>query len=313
MTDRKKRFSILVCIDGSHSSYQGLRYAIKFSLDNPDTDISLLYVRPADRGGSSEGLNMGLARENLLDWDLELPGLKSLKKARDILIDRGFLGEDWEAENIEKRSRGSRLGDHAVSYLSKKTGQHICLIVRIASSVLAGILDEAHFAYYDMVIVSSSDEEMAGPGAIDNYTAVSVATEHTGTVVLSRELAEGHGHLVCLTKEPTSIGLALRDAEYAIRCGCPVHLYAVAESDDQITATKAILEKAEKALIKNDYAVASVSMEVGDPTRRIIDKGKNYSLIVMSATKKSFLQRMFLGSISHAVLKKAKTSVMIIR
>ena len=122
MADQEHRFKLLVCIDGSTSSYQGLRYAIKFSADNPDTDIALLYVRPADGGGSSEGLNMGLARENMLDWDLELPGLKSLKKARNILLENGILGDEWEAENIHKKSRGSRLGDHISAIYAKKQG-----------------------------------------------------------------------------------------------------------------------------------------------------------------------------------------------
>ena len=313
MTDQEKRFSILVCIDGSQSSFQGLRYAIKFSLDHPDTDISLLYVRPTDRGGSSEGLNMGLARENLLDWDLELPGLKSLKKARDILLENGFLGDDWETEEIQKKSRGSRLGDHVVNYLSEKNGQHISLIVRIATSVLAGILDEAHYVDYDLVIVSAGDEGLTGLGAIDAYTAVSVATEHNGTVILSRELEEGHGHLVCITNDPSSNKLALQDAEIAARCGCPIYLYAVAESNEDKKQMQAILDETKKALEDEGYRVSGMSMDVGDPVGRIIEKGKDHSLIVMAATKKSILKRMFIGSISHAVLKKAKTSVMIIR
>ena len=72
----ENRFNVLVCIDGSDESYRGLRYATKFSLDYDDTDITLLYVRPADRGSASEGLNMSVTRENLLDWDMDLPGLK---------------------------------------------------------------------------------------------------------------------------------------------------------------------------------------------------------------------------------------------
>ena len=48
MSDSKKHmFNILVCIDGSEEGYRGLHYAIKFSLDHPDTDIALLYVRSA--------------------------------------------------------------------------------------------------------------------------------------------------------------------------------------------------------------------------------------------------------------------------
>ncbi len=313
MTDQERRFKLLVCIDGSPSSYQGLRYAITFSLDTPDTDIALLYVRPADTDGSSEGLSMALARENMLDWDLELPGLKSLKKARDILLENGILGEEWEAENIHKRSRGSRLGDHMLSYLCKKTGQHIELIVRISSSVLAGILDEAHHVQYDIVIVSASDDERVGLGAIDNYTAISVATEHNGTVILSRGLEQGHGHLICITSDPVSIKMALQDAEIASRCGCPIELYAVAETADEEKQTQETLDKTKQALEKTGYAVNGMHMDIGDPVGRIIENGLDHSLIVMAACETSMLKRMFLGSVSHAVLKKARSSVMIIR
>ncbi len=239
--------------------------------------------------------------------------MKSLKKARNILLENGILGEEWEAENIHKRSRGSRLGDHVVSYLCKKTGQHIALIVRISSSVLAGILDEAHEESYDIVIVSASDDEMTGLGAIDNYTAISVATEHNGTVILSRGLEEGHGHLVCITSDPASIKMALQDAEIATRCGCPIELYAVAETSDEKKQTQETLDHAKQALEEAGYAVSGSHMDMGDPVGRIIENGRDHSLIVMAACEKSMLKRMFLGSVSHAVLKKAKTSVMIIR
>ena len=312
MTDKKQRFNILVCIDGSPSSYRGLRYALKFSMDDTDTDISLLYVRPTDRSGSSEGLNMELARENMLDWDLELPGLSSLKKARDILIENELLGEDWEDKDISKKYRGSRLGDHILQYYNKSSGQKISLIVRVESSVLVGILNEAHYTKYDLVIVSASDDDRGG-ATIDNRTAVGVASEHDGTVIIARELEAGHGHLVCMTNSKTSLGLALLDAEIAARCGCPIHLYAVAPTQEQKNATEKMLKTAKKTLEDHGYAVASVQMELGDPVARIIEHGKSHSLIVMAPSKHSFLKRMFLGSISNAVLKKASNSVMIVR
>ena len=313
MSEAKKQFHVLVCIDGSQASYQGLRYALKFSVDHSDTDISLLYIRPNDRSGSSEGLNMDMARENMLEWDLELPSLRALKKARNILVERGFLDDEWQAEELQKKSRGSRLGDHVVSYLSAKTGQHISLVVRVSSSVLAGILDEAHENHYDLVVVSASDYDSGGPGSIDNYTAVSVATEHNGTVILARELEAGHGHFVCITNAEASVKMALKDAAIAARCGCPIYLYAVAESEDKRKQTEETMDAVKEALSKEGFEVADSSIEVGDPAGRIIEHGKKHSLIVMAATEKSRLQRIFMGSISHEVLKKAKNSVMIIR
>ncbi len=307
-----ERFSILVCIDGSDESLRGLHYAIKFSLDRADTDISLLYVRSAEQVRSG-GLNMSLSREIMLDWDLELPGLRCLKIARDMLVESGFLGEEWEAEEIDKKARGSRLGDHTVKYTSARTGQHISLILREASSVLSGILDEAHFYHYDIVIVSASDGTGRGIGQIDQMTAISVATEHDGTVIMVRELEEGHGHLVCVNESEMTLDMVRKDAEYASRCGCPIYLYAVAEDEEQVDSAKRALDKAELLIEQMGFGVLAKDMDIGDPVQRIIEKGRPYSLIVMAATSRSTLRRLFMGSVTHDVLKKAKNSVMIIR
>lgn len=314
MSDSNKHmFNILVCIDGSEEGYRGLHYAIKFSLDHPDTDIALLYVRSAGMGERSSGLNMELSRENMLDWNLELPGLKSLKKARDMLVESGFLGDDWDSEDITKKFRGTRSGDHIIKYSSKNTGQRISLIVRESSSVLTGILDEAHFYTYDIVIVSASSESGGGAGHIDMYTAIGVATEHDGTVILVRELEEEHGHLVCVKDTEISMDMVHKDTIMAMRCGCPIYLYAVAPDEDGLPAAQNALERAQEVVEKAGAKVTEKTAEVGNPVSRITERGKDYSLIVISATEKSKLKQMFLGSVSHSILKKAKNSVMIVR
>jgi K+-sensing histidine kinase KdpD len=52
--NRKDRFRMLVCIDGSEESYQSLRYAAKMG-NGVDADIVLLYVRLVDQGLRSGG------------------------------------------------------------------------------------------------------------------------------------------------------------------------------------------------------------------------------------------------------------------
>ncbi len=307
------KFNILVCIDGSDESFRGLHYAIKFSADHADTDIALLYIRSIGANRGASGLNMELSRENMLDWDLELPGLKSLKQARDMLVEEGFLGDEWDSEDITKKFRGTRSGDHIIKYASKKTGQRISLIVRESSSVLTGILDEAHFYHYDIVIVSASSESAGGAGHIDTYTAIGVATEHDGTVILVRELEEEHGHFVGVTDTEASMDMVKKDALMAMRCGCPIYLYAVAESEEELPAANNALERAQSVVESVGGKVTDKRSEVGEPVWRITDRGKDYSLIVISATEKSRLKQMFMGSVSHSILKKAKNSVMIVR
>ena len=77
---RRNRFRILVCIDGTDASYDGIRFAAKIGYRS-ECDIILLYVRPIDQGLRSGGLQVRVARENMLDWGLELPGIRNLKKS----------------------------------------------------------------------------------------------------------------------------------------------------------------------------------------------------------------------------------------
>ena len=67
--ERKKRFRVLACIDGSDDSYRGLEYAAAVGAA-PDADIILVYVRPIDQGLRSGGLQLRVARENMLNWGL---------------------------------------------------------------------------------------------------------------------------------------------------------------------------------------------------------------------------------------------------
>ncbi len=230
-----------------------------------------------------------------------------------MLMESGFLGDDWAGEDITKKFRGTRSGDHIIKYSSKKTGQRISLIVRESSSVLTGILDEAHFYTYDIVIVSASEESPGGAGHIDMYTAIGVATEHDGTVILVRELEEEHGHLVCVKDTEISMEMVRKDAMMAARCGCPIYLYSVAPDDEALPAAQNALERAETVVEQTGGKVSDKTAEIGDPVTRITERGRDYSLIVISATERSKLKQMFLGSVSHSILKKAKNSVMIVR
>ncbi len=308
------RFNILVCIDGSEASYRGLRYATRFSLDHEDTDISLLYVRHPDATETQQATDGPSAIQgDMFAWKIELPGLKKLEVARDILVDLGFLGAEWHAEDIHTKSRGSHLGDHRVDYISKRTGQHIRLIVRVASDLVKAVVEEAHFYDHQIVIVSASQDE-AETGHIDLATASQIAMQHDGTVILARELEEGHGHLVCVADNEASREMALKDARFADRCGCPLHLYYVARDEADRKNGEAVVADIKAAIEAEGHDVLSAEVEVGEPVWRIIEKGKMHSLIVLTATTKSTFQRLWTrGSVSNDVLLKAKSSVMIVR
>jgi hypothetical protein len=152
---RKDCFRILVCVDGSDESYRGVRYAARLGV-SLDADIALLYVRAVDRGLRSGGLQVRVARENMLSWGLELPGIKYLKTARDMLIEYGAMDADWMEKTRHVEVEGDPLGDNATFY-SNDRGRLIVLKLKVASDIVSGILDQWEIGHYDLIILGASE------------------------------------------------------------------------------------------------------------------------------------------------------------
>jgi len=308
-----KRFSILVCVDGSDDSLQALKYAVRVGVGS-DADLTLLYVRPVDQGLRTGGLQLSVARENLLEWGLELPGMKVLKNSRDTLIELGWLGEDWQEEFKHTDVSGDPLGDNMIVYKSDD-GRSITLKLMVSPSVAHGILDESDYGQYDLTVLAKpANPDDLLPGDIDAKIAETVAIEHPGTVLVAKSIEENHGHLVCVSNTDVSIDAARRDAEIASRCACPVFLFAVAADESEKEDAELAISRAEAAIKDVGINVSGTKMVIGDPVETIIEEGRNYSVIVMSASRQSRgWRRFFTTSVAYKVLERAHNSVMIAR
>ncbi|MGI9405634.1 MAG: universal stress protein [Hyphomicrobiaceae bacterium] len=311
--DADHRFSILVCLDGSEDSLQALKYAVRVGSGN-DADLTLLYVRPIDQGLRTGGLQISVARENLLDWGIELPGMKALKKGRDMLVELGWLGEDWPEEFKHTDVSGDPLGDNMIVYKSD-LGRSITLKLMVSPSVVHGILDESDLGQYDLTVLAKPDDpDDLLPGYIDGKIAETVAIEHPGTVLVTKSIEESHGHLVCVTDSEESINAARRDAVIASRCACPVYLISVAADESELEAAERSIVLAEEAIKDAGINVSGKKTVIGDPVETIVSEGRDYSVIVMSAARqKTGWRRFFTTSVAYKVLETAHNSVMIAR
>lgn len=308
-----KRFRILCCVDGSEESFKALHYAVRIGSGN-DADLTMLYVRPTDQGMGSGGLDSSIARENMLDWGLELPGTKALKQARDMLVELGWLDEEWEHEFSNISVVGDPAGDNVTTYHSDE-GRSITLKLLTAPSIVEGILTEAAAEDYDLTIVAKSDgEDAAGQGFIAPEMADEVASSHSGTVLVTRVLEESHGHLVCVSADPRSAEAARQDAEIASRCACPVYLFSVAETEDDRAAAEFAIEVAKQAIATVGIEPSGEIVAIGNPLDEIVEEGKKYSVIVVSgSSSRTGWRRLLTQSFAMQVLTNAHNSVMIRR
>jgi nucleotide-binding universal stress UspA family protein len=309
---RKDRFRILVSIDGSEESYQSLRYAAKMG-NGVDADIVLLYVRLIDQGLRSGGLQVRVARENMLDWGLELPGIKHLKKGYDILLEMGAAGDDWQEHKYHSNVDGDPLGDNKIEYINEK-GKVIVLKLKVATDVATGILEQWELGPYDLIILGASGRSRGiAKNLWDPAVAEKVATHAPCSVLVARELDIGHGHLICTDGSEKSIDTVRKDAYLASRCECPVSLISVALDVESKDEAKTFVETARKELAAMDIEVENAITCVGTPTDEIIDAGTDYSVIVLSDSGRKGLKRLFMGSVATKVLQEAYTSVMVVR
>ncbi len=309
---REDRFRILVCIDGSDESFQTLRYAAKMG-SGVDGDIVLLYVRPIDQGLRSGGLNVRVARENMLDWGLELPGTKYLKKGYDILLEMGITDESWRQHSYHSGVEGDPLGDHKIEYINDD-GKVIVLKHKVASDIATGILEQWELGPYDIIILGASGRWRGMAKSFwDPAVAEKVAIHAPCSVLVARGIDVGHGHLICTDGSEKAMDTVRKDAYLASRCECPVSLISVALDMESENESIANVEAARKELAGMGIEVENTLHPVGNPVDEIVEAGPDYSVIVVSDSSKKGLTRFFMGSVAFKVLQEAFTSVMVVR
>jgi nucleotide-binding universal stress UspA family protein len=309
--DRKFRF--LVCLDGSDESYRGLRYAARLGR-GVDADIVLLYIRSIDRSLDYERLRDRPQGDNLLAWGNEVPGVSYLKKGRDLLVELGVMSLDWSEEIEHVPVEGDPVGDNLVAYRSEE-GKRVVLKIKVAPDVATGIIDQTKIKDYDLVIVGAADSwrDSDMTGFWDSSMIEKVAKEAPCSVLVARDLEVGHGHLICTNGSDAATNVVRADAVLASRCQCPVSLISVAADESREAEAKRHVEDAKAMLSSLGIEVQDTLTPVGDPVREIVEAGPDYSLIVVSDTPMSGLQRFFKDSVGLKVLREAYNSVMIVR
>ena len=311
--NNEERFRILVCIDGSDESYRGLRYAAMLG-DSIDADLVLLYVRPAEHGLSSGGLQVRVAHQNMRDWGIELPGMQYLKKGRDILVEIGYMAADRHETFTHVDVNGDPLGDNTIEYTGSRK-RRVLLKVKVASGIASGVLDEAERKPPYLIVLGASERwrKRRAMKFWDPAVAEKVAMHAPCSVLVARELSLGHGHLVCTDGSERAMEMVRKEAILASHCDCPIALLSVALDVEAEADALAAVTKARDVLRSMDVEAEEVLTRVGDPVEEIIELGPNYSLIAVSDTGKSGLGRFFMGSVAFKVMERAYNSVMIVR
>ena len=312
-TEAGKRFRILVCIDGTDESYRALRYAARIGGGN-DADLVVVNIRPPDEAGRLAGFKERSADQGLLHWGLEIPGVRHLSKARDLLLDlHAVEPQGWQEEIGHIDVKGDELGDNKVVY-TNSAGKKVVLKLKVASDVVAGILEQWDIGHYDLIILGASRKERSLAKSVwDPPVADRIAWRAPCSVLVASAIEEGHGHLICTDGSERSMAAARRDALVASRCNCAISLIAVAPDEAGLAVAKEHVENAARMLAGLGIPVLNKFTPVGAPAEEIIQAGQDFSVIVLADSGKRGFRRFVKGSVAQTVLRDARHSVMIVR
>jgi nucleotide-binding universal stress UspA family protein len=107
--------------------------------------------------------------------------------------------------------------------------------------------------------------------------------------------------------------MAGMDAMLASRCNCAISLISVSSDVEGEAEAKAHLADARAVVEEFKVEIEDILSPVGDPVEEIIEAGANYSIIVVSDSSRSGMERFFVGSVARRVLRKAHNSVLVVR
>jgi nucleotide-binding universal stress UspA family protein len=310
--ERRSRFRILACIDGTEESDMCVRFAALFA-KTQNCDIINVFVRPIDQGLHSGGLQVRLARQNMMEAGFELPGVKYLKRSLDVLKQEGIDAESWSASGTHESAWGDAAGDTKVEY-KEPSGRNIVLKLKTAPDVAGGILDQYELGPYNLMILGepshwrSEFKAFFGTGIVQN-----VATMAPCSVLVTRKSLDRKGFFICTDGSSRAMQAVRRSAVLAHMTGEPITLFSVAPSAEARPAAEEAVANAKALLKAMKIDVHETRTAVGDPLQEIVESGSLYRLIAVTDEGRSRMERLFKGSLASDVIRLARTSVLDVR
>jgi nucleotide-binding universal stress UspA family protein len=309
---RRNRFRILACIDGTDEGFETVHQAAHL-FANRECDLIILHVRPIDQGLHSGGLQVRLARQNMMDAGFELPGVRHLKTALEILGGYGIDPQRWSKETGTQEAWGDPAGDTKVEYKSPE-GHSVVLKLKTAPDVANGILDQYELGPYNLIVLGEPSRWRGEfLSFFDAGIVQQVATLAPCSVMVARKGPDKRGFFICTDGTSRSMQAVRRAAVLAHFAKEPVTLFSVAPADTAKPAAEEAVASARALLKAMRLDVLETRVSVGDVVEEIVETGSLYRAIVVTDEGRSRLQRLLKGSTATAVVRHARTSVLDVR
>jgi len=297
---------ILMCTDGQPFAEEAIRFGAKFAHEL-DADVTVLYVRPRAPGG--DAIYLTTARKKMGEWDIDIPGIEYLKRAKQILAEAGFANPPHEDEpGVRQTFRESTDGGVELHLIGRRS-ERVRLKLREGESA-EEVLNEAGAGRYDLVLTGSRGHQGFASYFVGS-TALRIAEFAPCSVLIAKNIRTGRNFLMCTDGSKSAEKAELFGAQIAQALKARVTILSAAE-ETGVEAAKDQVRRAEMILAQMGIQ-AKVKVRVGRPSEVIIDEAKDHDIVVMGASGGSAVRRFFLGSVPLKVIEYGTCPVLLVR
>jgi len=302
--------TILVCYDGGEEARKALGCVANLLAATP-ANLTVLFVRPKAPSGFQEMVAM--AREKIVDWELDLPGLVVLRQAEALLAERGQVEEDDEGQPAKLRHGLRELGKGLLeAHFYGHHDEHIRLRLRDGGDPAGVILNELDSLPYDLVVMGSRGRKGLKRWVMGS-TAQRVALFSEQTVLVVRGAGELQKVLVCSDGSEAAERAVRFVGPLAKAKGCDVTLFSVATEAAEREAAERRLDRGLSLLAGAGVTAVSRIGVAEDRAEEILNASEEYDLTILGVSGRSHIRRYLMGSVPLKVLEHSPSSVMIVK
>ena len=289
----------LICIGGVEPSVETIRFGAKIAKAF-GADVSVLYVQP--KIPHAVRTEVRLAREKLSEWEIELPGVKVLRGALEILRASGFVKTDT-GDIVERHALKPGIRGAYEFHVHGLDGEDIRLRLR-EGDVIEEINREVESDRHDLVIFGASRQRRILQNLIQFINC--------SMLVLKNPKDVKYEFLICTDSSPASRKAELFGAKLARFLDSPVRLLSVARFKSREHMAMEGAERASKFLAKAGVQ-HTILVRVGNVVDEIASHARENSVVVMGASEMSELKKLLLGSKPSKVVERVPGPVLIVK
>ena len=296
----RPRPHVLICIGGEEFSEDTIRFGARTAAAL-QADVAVLYVAPRLRHTFTQ--DIGVARTKLAEWEIDHPGVRVLRYAREILAEMELTARDAGGQPVLRHALRPGIGGAYELHLVGSNGEQVRLRLR-EGLIVEQVVEELDTHHYSVVVC----------GAPRRRRLLHQIVQFANASVLIAKNAHRDYYDLLL---PVDDSEAARRARYmaGIVAGAlelRVDVLSIAASEEERESAQELAER-EAAILARRGVEADALSTVGEVVASVCEAASDDHIIVLGASRQRHVWKYLFGSRPIRVVQRAQSPVLVVK